>query len=88
MAQEVESGEASLRGHLKSEGDDTGDREESGSSSYVPEDKSKDTQLQQAIDLLHGRKSVSLGAHEAARVLVRPVTPNASVPPSRSSPAG
>src|SRR5918996_3859121 len=28
VAQEVESGEASLRGHLKSEGDDTGDREE------------------------------------------------------------
>ena len=49
----------------KSEGDDTGDREESGSSSYVPEDKSKDTQLQKAIDLLHGRKSVSLGAYEA-----------------------
>ena len=37
-------GEASLRGHLKNEG-----REESGSSSYVPREPEKDTQLQWAI---------------------------------------
>jgi len=43
-------GEASLRGHLSSEdGEET-----SGSVAYVPNDKEKDTQLQFAIDLLHG----------------------------------
>ena len=43
-------GEASLRGHLKSENGD----EETGSSSYVPKEKDKDKQLKAAIDLLHG----------------------------------
>jgi len=43
-------GEAALRGHLQSEdGEET-----SGSAAYVPKDKSKDTQLKFAIDLLHG----------------------------------
>ncbi|MGD9027984.1 MAG: S41 family peptidase, partial [Methyloceanibacter sp.] len=51
-------GEANLRGHLKAEGSEDGEKEKSGSSSYVPEDKTKDTQLNFALDLLRGIKSV------------------------------
>ena len=43
-------GEASLRGHLKAEGN-----EESGSQSYVPPDEKDDAALKMAIDLLRGR---------------------------------
>ncbi len=46
-------GEASLRGHLKNSGID---KEESGSQSYVPKDRTKDTQLKFALDFLHGVK--------------------------------
>ena len=46
-------GEASLRGHLKNKGID---KEESGSQSYVPKDRKKDTQLKFALDFLHGIK--------------------------------
>src|SRR5450432_1978659 len=45
-------GEASLRGHLKSEGD-----EKTGSQSYVPLDAKDDKALSMADDLLHGIKS-------------------------------
>jgi carboxyl-terminal processing protease len=44
-------GEASLRGHLKSEGD-----EQTGSQSYVPPDPKDDKALKMAADLLHGIK--------------------------------
>lgn len=44
-------GEASLRGHLSV---DEKREEKHGSISYVPADKTKDTQLQYAIKLLHG----------------------------------
>jgi carboxyl-terminal processing protease len=44
-------GEASLRGHLKSEGD-----EKTGSQSYVPPDAKDDKALQMAADLLRGVK--------------------------------
>ena len=44
-------GEASLRGHLKSEGD-----EKTGSQSYVPLDAKDDKALKMAADLLHGVK--------------------------------
>src|ERR1700678_615623 len=44
-------GEASLRGHLKSEGD-----EKTGSQSYVPPDAKDDKALKRADDLLHGVK--------------------------------
>lgn len=46
-------GEASLRGHLK--GDD--DKEATGSPSYVPREKDKDTQLQFALDFVRGIKT-------------------------------
>jgi carboxyl-terminal processing protease len=44
-------GEASLRGHLKSEGD-----EKTGSQSYVPPDAKDDKAIKMAADLLHGVK--------------------------------
>ncbi|HET7448155.1 MAG TPA: S41 family peptidase [Methyloceanibacter sp.] len=62
-------GEANLRGHLKGhdEADNAkADQEESGSSSYVSPDKAKDTQLNYAIDLLHGIKSVDSEAKKKA----------------------
>ena len=43
--------EASLRGHLKSDKDG---KESSGSSSYVPKEAEKDTQLQYALKMLRG----------------------------------
>ena len=42
-------GEASLRGHLKAEGN-----EESGSQSYVPPDEKDDRAITEAVDLLRG----------------------------------
>ncbi len=48
-------GEASLFGHLKN-----GTDEEQGSDAYVPPDHNKDTQLQAAINLLHGAKPETL----------------------------
>lgn len=47
-------GEASLRGHLKAEGD-----EATGSQSYVPPDAKNDKALKTAADLLHGIKQTS-----------------------------
>jgi len=58
-------GEANLRGHLKGELEDE-EEEQSGSSSYVPEDKTKDTQLNYALDLLRGIKSVDTVAKQKA----------------------
>ena len=45
-------GEASLRGHLKNDGENA--PQDSGSSAYVPEDPSKDKQLIYALNLLRG----------------------------------
>jgi carboxyl-terminal processing protease len=64
-------GEANLRGHLKGEGEDedgegAAEDEESGSSSYVPADKEKDTQLKFGLDLLRGIKSVDTQAEKKA----------------------
>ena len=65
-------GEANLRGHLKGEGEEEGakgegdDDEESGSSSYVAPEKDKDTQLQYALDILRGIKSVDTDAKKKA----------------------
>ncbi|GAB4233721.1 MAG: S41 family peptidase [Methyloligellaceae bacterium] len=47
-------GEASLRGHLKGEDEE----EKSGSSSYVPRDKEKDTQLKFALNFVRGIETV------------------------------
>ncbi len=49
-------GEASLRGHLKNDGD-----EKTGSQSYVPPDVKDDKALKTAADLLHGIKATATG---------------------------
>jgi carboxyl-terminal processing protease len=49
-------GEANLRGHITNE---AGGEEGGGSSAYVPEDRTKDTQVKAAIDILHGVKVVT-----------------------------
>jgi len=54
-------GEASLRGHLKNDGD-----EKTGSQSYVPPDAKDDKALKMADDLLHGIKSSSSAPAAAA----------------------
>ena len=61
-------GEANLRGHLKGDDDEdaNGEGEVSGSSSYVPAEKEKDTQLKFALDLLRGIKSVDTEAKKKA----------------------
>ena len=63
-------GESNLRGHLKgdeeSEDGAETDEEVSGSSSYVPAEKEKDTQLLYALDLLRGIKSVDTEAKKKA----------------------
>jgi len=66
-------GEANLRGHLRGEAEAEAEaeeglpeEEESGSSSYVPAEKEKDTQLNYALDLLRGIKSVDTEAKKKA----------------------
>ena len=53
--------EANLRGHLKPEATESASQEDNGSSSYVPQEKNKDTQLQHALDLVRGSRSVAAG---------------------------
>ena len=57
-APENMEGEANLRGHLRSEGEGNNSQEENGSSSYVSPDKNNDTQLQHALELVRGIRSV------------------------------
>ena len=45
----IRCGEASLRGHLKAEGD-----EQTGSQSYIPPDPKDDKALHTALDLIRG----------------------------------
>ncbi len=54
-------GEASLAGHLKNIGE-----EEKGSDAYVPPDRDKDTQLEAAVELLHGAKPETLRSPDTA----------------------
>ena len=53
VANEKTRGEASLRGHLKGDIKDK-EKEQSGSSAYVPKEPEKDTQLQYALSVLRG----------------------------------
>jgi carboxyl-terminal processing protease len=57
-------GEASLRGHLKNDGENAA--QDSGSSAYVPEDKSKDKQLIYAENLLRGVEQAKTDAPKPA----------------------
>ena len=58
-------GEATLRGHLKNEDTGEAEKEESGSSAYVPPDAKDDRQLQYALELLRGIKKVETSADGA-----------------------
>ena len=62
-APENMEGEANLRGHLRSEGRNNS-QEENGSSSYVSPDQNKDTQLQYALELMRGIRSVDINANQ------------------------
>ena len=55
-------GEASLRGHLKADTKKKEEKEESGSSAYVPREPEKDTQLQYALNFLRNSAEVSAPA--------------------------
>jgi carboxyl-terminal processing protease len=55
-APERPRGEASLRGHLRNDPSKKDDKEESGSSAYVPREPEKDTQLQIALRVARGEK--------------------------------
>src|SRR5262249_31014032 len=69
-------GEASLRGHLKAEGD-----EQTGSQSYVPPDAKDDKALKVAIDSRHGIKPPTATVSASA-------TPDKTAPaPTDKSPA-
>ena len=57
-------GEASLRGHLKNSGENAA--QDSGSSAYVPEDKSKDKQLIYALNVLRGVEQAKTDAPKPA----------------------
>ena len=61
-APENVQGEANLRGHLRNEGNNS--QEENGSSSYVSPEKNKDTQLQYALELMRGIRSVDTNANQ------------------------
>ena len=63
-APENMEGEANLRRHLRSEGEGNNSKEESGSSSYVSPEKDKDTQLQYALELMRGIRSVDTNANQ------------------------
>ena len=56
-------GEASLRGHLKNAGENAA--QDSGSSAYVPEDKTKDKQLIYALNMLRGIEQAKTDAAPA-----------------------
>jgi carboxyl-terminal processing protease len=58
-------GEASLRGHLKTEAKDK--KEESGSSAYVPKEPEKDTQLQYAFNLVRNSSESAATTTEPAK---------------------
>ena len=61
MSKPKADAEANLPSHLKPEGAPGTSKEEDGSSSFVAEDRYKDTQLKFALDLLRGTKSVAAG---------------------------
>ncbi|TAJ28811.1 MULTISPECIES: S41 family peptidase [unclassified Bosea (in: a-proteobacteria)] len=78
-------GEASLKGHLKAgEGE-----EQSGSSSYVPSDPKKDSQLIAAVDLLHGVKKDAIAKSAEKQAADTVSSPKAEAPatPAPVSPA-
>lgn len=90
MANEKPRGEASLRGHLKNpDGTEKTEKTEekkeevSGSSSYVPKEPEKDTQLQYALSFLRGTAKEPPAANKTA---TPPASPEAAAtPPSAAT---
>src|SRR6185437_10506290 len=78
LGDEKPRGEASLRGHLiNPDGtDNDGKNEESGSSSYVAKDADKDTQLQYALNFLHGTAKGPEAANNAPAGSTPAATPS------------
>lgn len=77
-------GEASLRGHLKNPDGSVQEKEESsGSSSYVPKEAEKDTQLQYALKMLRGQiPEAEIAAAKAAQASRLASKTQASATPS------
>jgi carboxyl-terminal processing protease len=76
-------GEANLKGHLK--GDKNADKDkkdESGSSSYVPKEPEKDTQLQVALKLARGETVDVAKMMETAKAEAAIATPPAATAPA------
>ncbi len=73
-------GEASLRGHLKAEGD-----EQTGSQSYVPPDAKDDKALKVAVDFLHGIKPPAPTATASAAPDKASPTPTPDKPATQST---
>ncbi len=73
-------GEASLRGHLSSEGEKK--KEESGSSAYVPKESEKDTQLQYALNILRGKITEAT----IAKTETKPASGSIETNPAQSAP--
>jgi carboxyl-terminal processing protease len=61
VAAEKPRGEASLRGHLKNPNEGSKEKENTGSSAYVPKEPEKDTQLQYALTYLRGVSTEATG---------------------------
>jgi len=70
-------GESSLRGHLKGEQEK---KEGSGSSAYVPKEKEKDTQLQQALTMLRTADTSTPAAPSATEKQKEGALKNEAVP--------
>jgi carboxyl-terminal processing protease len=71
-------GEASLRGHLRSDGKESKDKDSSGSSAYVPKEPEKDTQLQYALSFILGTalEVTTTDAPKASDTPEKPQVPN------------
>jgi carboxyl-terminal processing protease len=59
-------GEASLKGHLRGDAAKEKEKEESGSSAYVPREPEKDQQLQYALKLIRGEVTLPAPVAESA----------------------
>ena len=59
LSKQKTEAEADLPGHLKPERAEDSSQEEDGSSSYVPQEHYKDTQLQYGLDVVRGSKSIA-----------------------------
>jgi carboxyl-terminal processing protease len=69
-------GEASLRGHLRSDGKEGKDKDSSGSSAYVPKEPEKDTQLQYALSFILGT-ALEVTTTDAPKLSAEPEKPQA-----------